>query len=59
MTRRDRADATPRFFGEVFVTLFVIMDPPGTIPLFLSLTSGRTPAPAAGAWQAVRRRRSS
>src|SRR5919202_7007981 len=40
-------------FGEVFVTLFVIMDPPGTIPLFLSLTSGR---PAAArrrvAWQA-------
>jgi multiple antibiotic resistance protein len=31
-----------RLFGEVFVTLFVIMDPPGTIPLFLSLTSGRT-----------------
>ncbi|KWW99296.1 MarC family protein [Carbonactinospora thermoautotrophica] len=31
-----------KFFGEVFVTLFVIMDPPGTIPLFLSLTSGRT-----------------
>jgi multiple antibiotic resistance protein len=39
---------------EVFVTLFVIMDPVGTIPIFLSLTSGR----AAGvvrraAWQAV------
>lgn len=33
-----------RLFGEVFVTLFVIMDPPGTIPLFLSLTGGRTPA---------------
>ncbi len=31
----------PALFGEVFVTLFVIMDPPGTIPLFLSLTSGR------------------
>ncbi len=30
-----------RLFGEVFVTLFVIMDPPGTIPLFLSLTGGR------------------
>ncbi|MQW75640.1 NAAT family transporter [Nocardioides sp. dk4132] len=26
---------------EVFVTLFVIMDPVGTIPIFLSLTSGR------------------
>lgn len=31
-----------RLFGEVFVTLSVIMDPPGTIPIFLSLTSGRT-----------------
>ena len=26
---------TARFFGEAFVTLFVIMDPPGTIPVFL------------------------
>jgi multiple antibiotic resistance protein len=33
-----------KLFVEVFVTLFVIMDPPGTIPLFLSLTSGRTNA---------------
>jgi len=33
-----------KLFVEVFVTLFVIMDPPGTIPLFLNLTSGRTPA---------------
>jgi multiple antibiotic resistance protein len=33
-----------KFFVEVFVTLFVIMDPPGTIPLFLSLTSGRSSA---------------
>jgi multiple antibiotic resistance protein len=33
----------PRFFGEAFVTLFVIMDPAGTIPVFLALTSGRTP----------------
>lgn len=31
-----------KFFVEVFVTLFVIIDPPGTIPLFLSLTGGRT-----------------
>ena len=30
-------------FGEVFVTLFVIMDPLGSIPLFLGLTGGRTP----------------
>ena len=35
--------ADGKLFVEVFVTLFVIMDPPGTIPLFLSLTSGRAP----------------
>jgi multiple antibiotic resistance protein len=39
---------------EVFVTLFVIMDPPGTIPVFLSLTSGRATATIRrAAWQAV------
>lgn len=39
---------------EVFVTLFVIMDPPGTIPIFLSLTSGRSQATIKrAAWQAV------
>ena len=39
---------------EVFVTLFVIMDPPGTIPVFLSLTSGRSMATIRrAAWQAV------
>src|SRR5690606_22133179 len=27
-----------RLFTEVFVTLFVIMDPPGTVPVFLGLT---------------------
>ena len=44
----------PTLLGEVFITLFVIMDPPGTIPLFLSLTSGRTPAERKrAAWQAV------
>ena len=26
---------------ETFVTLFVIMDPVGTVPIFLGLTSGR------------------
>lgn len=31
-----------RFFGEAFVTLFVIMDPAGTIPVFLALTARRT-----------------
>jgi multiple antibiotic resistance protein len=29
-------------FTEVFVTLFVIMDPPGTVPVFLALTSAMT-----------------
>lgn len=39
---------------EVFVTLFVIMDPVGTVPIFLSLTAGRSPATARrAAWQAV------
>jgi multiple antibiotic resistance protein len=39
---------------EVFVTLFVIMDPVGTVPIFLSLTSGRSPGHARrAAWQAV------
>ena len=28
-----------RLFGESFVTLFVIMDPPGTLPVFLALTA--------------------
>ena len=39
---------------EVFVTLLVIMDPVGTVPIFLSLVSGR-PREAArtAAWQAV------
>ncbi len=39
---------------EVFVTLFVIMDPVGTIPVFLALTSGRSAASMRrAAWQAV------
>ena len=41
-------------FTSVFVTLFVIMDPVGTIPIFLSLTGGRSPQVARrAAWQAV------
>ena len=31
-----------KLFGEVFITLFVIMDPPGTVPIFLGLTSAMT-----------------
>lgn len=43
-----------RLFGEVFVTLSVIMDPLGTVPIFLGLTAGR-PAHVRRrlAWQAV------
>jgi multiple antibiotic resistance protein len=43
-----------RLFTSVFVTLVVIMDPIGTIPMFLGLTSGRSPrARRRLAWQAV------
>lgn len=31
-----------KLFGEALITLFVIMDPPGTVPIFLALTSGRS-----------------
>lgn len=31
-----------RFCAEVFVTLFVIVDPPGTIPIFMALTNTMT-----------------
>jgi multiple antibiotic resistance protein len=45
---------TTALLSEVFVTLFVIMDPVGTIPIFLSLTRGRAPASVRrAAWQAV------
>ncbi|MEU4351154.1 MarC family protein [Streptomyces sp. NPDC023838] len=41
-------------FGSLFLTLFVIMDPPGITPIFLALTSGR-PAKVQRkmAWQAA------
>lgn len=32
----------PKVFGEVLVTLVVIMDPVGSVPLFLGLTGGRS-----------------
>ena len=32
-----------KFFGEVFVTLLVIMDPAGPVSLFIALTRGREP----------------
>jgi multiple antibiotic resistance protein len=40
-------------FGiQAFVTLFVILDPPGAIPIFLSLVSGKKPKErVALAWQ--------
>ena len=39
---------------SAFVTLFVIMDPVGTVPIFLSLTAGRSARTARrAAWQAV------
>ncbi|AZQ73383.1 MULTISPECIES: MarC family protein [Streptomyces] len=41
-------------FGSLFLTLFVIMDPPGITPIFLALTAGR-PAKVQRrmAWQAA------
>src|SRR3954449_12130485 len=43
-----------KLFTSVFVTLLVIMDPIGTIPLFLALTGGRSNrARRRLAWQAV------
>lgn len=43
-----------KLFTEAFVTLIVIMDPAGTIPVFLALTGGRTiRARRRLAWQAV------
>ncbi len=43
-----------RLFGEVFVTLLVITDPPGMVPIFLALT-GAMPARVRNraAWEAV------
>ena len=38
-----------RVFGETLVTLLVIMDPPGTTPIFVALTRGYTPRQTARA----------
>jgi multiple antibiotic resistance protein len=47
-------DFDVKLFTEVFVTLVVIMDPVGTIPIFLALTGGRpVRARRRLAWQAV------
>ncbi|MBD0291954.1 MAG: NAAT family transporter [Jiangellaceae bacterium] len=43
-----------RLLGESFVTLSVIMDPPGTVPVFLALTGSLSTAERRrAAWQAV------
>jgi multiple antibiotic resistance protein len=43
-----------KFFWEVFVTLTVITDPPGTVPLFLALTRDLSPRMRHRlAWQAA------
>jgi multiple antibiotic resistance protein len=43
-----------KFFWEAFVTLFVIIDPPGIVPVFLGLTRGRSPRTKHRlAWQAA------
>ena len=51
--RRDRVNW--QLFGEAFVTLFVIIDPPGTVPIFLGphLDHGHPQAPRRAARQAV------
>ena len=43
-----------KFFWEAFVTLFVIIDPPGIVPVFLGLTRGRSARTRRmQAWQAA------
>ena len=43
-----------KFFWEVFVTLLVIIDPPGTVPVFLGLTRGLSARQRGRlAWQAA------
>lgn len=43
-----------KFFAEVFVTLVVIMDPLGNVPIYLALTTGMAPVQRKRlAWQAV------
>jgi len=43
-----------RFFFQAFVTLFVIIDPPGIVPVFIGLTRGRSSRTRRRlAWQAA------
>jgi multiple antibiotic resistance protein len=37
---QPRREATVRLFGTVFVTILVILDPPGMVPIFVALTQG-------------------
>jgi multiple antibiotic resistance protein len=44
----------PKLFGEVFVTLLVITDPPGMVPIYIALTGSMPPKERnRAAWQAV------
>ncbi len=46
--------STVTFTIQAFVTLLVIMDPPGAVPIFLALVSGKTPKVRRKlAWQAA------
>jgi multiple antibiotic resistance protein len=38
----DNPGVDLKLFGEVFVTLLVILDPPGAVPIFLALTGSMT-----------------
>jgi MarC family membrane protein len=50
----DGVNVDPRLLGEVFVTLFVITDPPGMVPIFLALTGGMVARERhRAAWEAV------
>jgi multiple antibiotic resistance protein len=49
---RDRVDL--KVFGEVLLTLLVIMDPPGMVPIFVAMTGSMpTHDRRRAAWQAV------
>ena len=53
---RAGRDTAVTFFFQAFVTLFVIIDPPGIVPVFLGLTRGRPVAHQAAPRLAGRRR---
>jgi hypothetical protein len=43
-----------KFFGEAFITLLVITDPPGVVPPFIGQPAG-CPAPSGTGWPGRRR----